>query len=368
MTLKHANDLIDAGDYESALAHLARLAESPADAPDAFGHRAYLYRAMGRYEEALADYDALLERSPDNLEAASYRGEMLLRIGRDQEGIEALLDVLGRNPLQPEPVEMIAEYQARRSSIRKHPRRLVPSALQTPPVNPVIERLEADPESYPGSVFPEIGRILYDLVRLVRPRVALETGSFKGYSTVTTAQAMKDNGGGHLHAFDLFQKHPGYVSPVLGPCEDGTRIVRGHLEHAGLAGYVTLHKGDSSLRIRKDLSLHAGKIDFAFIDGDHTIKGCLKDWSAVDELLAPGALVLLHDTEPDLCGWLGPRYLLEKLGRGSETGYHWVNLPSPEGFGLALIQKKRAETWKTVRPSLVDLAVERFHLRKHGWV
>ena len=142
--------------------------------------------------------------------------------------------------------------------------------------------------------------------------------------------------------------------------------MRGHLEHAGLAGCVTLHKGDSSSNIRKSLGDTGQQVEFAFIDGDHTLRGCLKDWVEVDRIMAPGAVVLLHDTEPDMCGWLGPRYLLEKLGSGAENGYHWVNLPSPEGFGLAMIQKKRDCTWEQCRPSIVELATESLFRRKIG--
>ncbi len=367
--LEQALELIRAGKYGPALEKLAGLIDGGSvDADEALGHRAFLFLSVGRYEDALADYDKLIQKRPDDLEVAALRGKVLLRLKRREEGVEQLCDVIRRNPALRTPLEFLTEHQEESGNTAEPaPFLLLPSDNRTAAANAVIEKLENDESSYPSSVFPEVGRFLYDLVRLLRPRVALETGSCKGYSTLVTAQAMADNGAGHLHAFDLFLDFPGYVSPVLGPCEDAMHIVRGHVERAGLANRVTLHKGDSSKRIRQDLADCCGHVDFAFIDGDHTLRGCLKDWMAVDRLLAPGAVVLLHDTEPDLCGWLGPRYLLEKLGEGAEQGYHWINMPSPEGFGLALIQKKKRGGWEAVRPSLRDLAAEQFHLRKYGW-
>ena len=32
-------------------------------------------------------------------------------------------------------------------------------------------------------------------------------------------------------------------------------------------------------------------LDMAFLDGDHTIRGCLKDWNAVQPALKPGGIV-----------------------------------------------------------------------------
>ena len=104
--------------------------------------------------------------------------------------------------------------------------------------------------------------------------------------------------------------------------------------------------------------------DFAFIDGDHTIQGCLADWRAVDELLADGGIVLLHDTMPEVCGWAGPRHLLEHLRAHEGANYQWVNLPSPEGFGMALVQKLRPGAANAWTPGLAELVGEWRFMRR----
>lgn len=51
-----------------------------------------------------------------------------------------------------------------------------------------------------------------------------------------------------------------------------------------------------SERVRAQLQPYKGKIDFAFVDGDHSYRGLRKDIFLVRELLKPGALMALHDT------------------------------------------------------------------------
>lgn len=48
--------------------------------------------------------------------------------------------------------------------------------------------------------------------------------------------------------------------------------------------------------VREKLMPFAGKIDFAFIDGDHSYRGLKQDLFLASELLIPGAVVVLHDT------------------------------------------------------------------------
>jgi hypothetical protein len=49
-------------------------------------------------------------------------------------------------------------------------------------------------------------------------------------------------------------------------------------------------------RVREKLLPFAGKVDFAFVDGDHSYRGLRKDIFLTKELLKPGALMALHDT------------------------------------------------------------------------
>jgi hypothetical protein len=52
------------------------------------------------------------------------------------------------------------------------------------------------------------GHFFYSLVRAIRPSLCVELGVLEGYSLLATAAALRDNGIGVVHAFDLFQAYP----------------------------------------------------------------------------------------------------------------------------------------------------------------
>lgn len=47
---------------------------------------------------------------------------------------------------------------------------------------------------------------------------------------------------------------------------------------------------------RNQSSLDLGPVDFIFIDGDHSFDGLRSDWEAWSPLIAPGGIVMLHDS------------------------------------------------------------------------
>lgn len=70
-----------------------------------------------------------------------------------------------------------------------------------------------------------------------------------------------------------------------------------------------------------------GGVDFAFIDGDHTIPGVTADLEALSPALNPGALVVLHDVFPELCGCDGPAALLARVRTGAVVGFECTCTP-----------------------------------------
>lgn len=50
------------------------------------------------------------------------------------------------------------------------------------------------------------------------------------------------------------------------------------------------------------------QIDMAFIDADHCIESCLKDFENVMSRLNPGGIILLHDTDPESDKFIDPGY------------------------------------------------------------
>jgi len=105
----------------------------------------------------------------------------------------------------------------------QHPRRWnFPAFLDTSiPWVGVLRDLYAWPLSFPASISPEAGLLLHALVRNIRPRTAVEVGSFIGASTIWMAAALDSAAGdaahspipegrlgGIIHAFDDFGPTP----------------------------------------------------------------------------------------------------------------------------------------------------------------
>jgi predicted O-methyltransferase YrrM len=229
----------------------------------------------------------------------------------------------------------------------------------------VLRDLYAWPASFPASFSPEAGLLLFSLVRNIRPRTVVEVGSFLGISTIWIAAALEAAEGdpGHgpvradqlrgvVHAFDDF-------GPMArGPWREvevpGSRlpIVQESLRRAGLTGRVVLHAGDSAPEIARCRELlrgsgcapgpgHTGGVDFALLDGNHTVEGVLADLHAVEPVLNVGGYILLHDTFPEQCGdHEGPRHAIDHIRTVAQGEYEVCELyTAPLNYGMALLRR-----------------------------
>jgi predicted O-methyltransferase YrrM len=368
---------IQGGDYAAADAALAALiadsGSSPEERRHARGTRAFMNLGIGRLDEATADLQVLSEETPDDLAIRYHLLEALMKSRRAPEALETLRDLIRLDPANPRLAGLLWSVQSLLGPTPLATGRAFPEPIPSGPFNPLLRDLEKDAaSSFPTSIYPEVARFIYSLVRAVRPQLVVETGSYIGYSSTAIAQALNDGDCGHLHCFDLFgpmslnaEGKPRYVSPVLGPKDSFLDIAQGHLARAGLAHRATLHAGDSSSTMLEVLKGLKQKVDFAFIDGDHTIPGCLIDWYAVDEFTREGAIIVLHDTNPQNCKWMGPRYLLDKLSEKQRAGYQWVNIPTHETIGLAVIQKLGDGKSGRFAPTLLELAKDYFFTRRY---
>lgn len=52
------------------------------------------------------------------------------------------------------------------------------------------------------------GYLFYALTRVLQPKRGVEIGVLHGFSLLTVAAALRDNGGGTVHGFDLFEDYP----------------------------------------------------------------------------------------------------------------------------------------------------------------
>ncbi len=236
-----------------------------------------------------------------------------------------------------------------------------------------LRALYAEPIAFPASISPEAGLLLHSLVLNLRPRVAVETGTFVGASTIWIAAALGQGSGvrsqesgirGQVSAEDSDPpslRHPVTQSlPVLhtfdefGPIApaqwraaafegDRRALVTERLERAGLADRVILHAGDSGtglLAVREELR-HVGGVDFALLDGDHSVEGVTRDLWALEPVLNTGGYIILHDTIPEQCGdYPGPRHVVDHVNEIAQGLYEKCEVHlAPLNYGLAVLRR-----------------------------
>ena len=138
---------------------------------------------------------------------------------------------------------------------------------------------------------------LYVLVRLLRPRVMIETGVFDGESSAIILQAMEDGGEGRLVSIDL---------PATETIAGSTQCMRevslppGRLPGWAIPGSLghrhTLHLGDSRTILPQVLADQPA-IDCFFHDSRHTSEHMLFEYRTAWPHLAPGGVLLSDDID-----------------------------------------------------------------------
>lgn len=206
----------------------------------------------------------------------------------------------------------------------------------------VLVSLYEDHASWPSSIVPEGGMLLHALVRNIRPRTIVETGTCLGASTIWMASAMMTYGGDLLHTFDLYSEPPDERLASSALFRDRKRGVEARLAQAGVAERVRIHEGDSAERLvamREEL-LRRGGVQLAFIDGDHSPHGVVADLHALEPALQIGGYVILHDTFPEVCNHIGPRWLLDHLNEVASGRYQVCEIYTAQtNYGLALLRR-----------------------------
>ena len=153
------------------------------------------------------------------------------------------------------------------------------------------------------------GRLLYALVRAIRPAVVVEFGTSYGISTLHLAAAVADNGTGHVYGSEL----------------SATKITaaQANLTSAGLAAHVTILAGDA----RQTLRDVPGPIGLVLIDGWKELS--LPVLHLLEPRLAPGALVVADDITMS-----SMRPYLDHV-RDPANGYLGVEFPVEDGMELS---------------------------------
>lgn len=130
-----------------------------------------------------------------------------------------------------------------------------------------------------GSIELEVGKTLYGLIRLLKPKLILETGVYRGYSTSCVAAALKDNDNGSEEKPHIFA-----IDPL-------------NLEHlwteTDLEDYITWipqFSTDSIPLVEEKL------YDVLILDSDHSYKTIMQELIKYERLLKVGGYILMHDS------------------------------------------------------------------------
>jgi predicted O-methyltransferase YrrM len=138
-------------------------------------------------------------------------------------------------------------------------------------------------QDYPtGSIMGDKSRaMLFVLVRMLRPRVAAEIGTYFAGGAEVMARALWENGEGVLHTTDPFGADRCPAIIATWPAE--------------LRALVQFHPLNS-MEFLIGLHHRGLALDFVLIDGDHDYEPALFDLQMAARLLRPGGVVVLNDS------------------------------------------------------------------------
>jgi len=194
-------------------------------------------------------------------------------------------------------------------------------------MNAVLEELLGGYTSYPSGervkVLHAIGRqkgeFLQELIREVRPVVSLEVGLAHGVSALFICEALSKIDNTRHIVIDPYQGR--FDMPHYDLREDGYKgIGLYNLSRAGYDDMIEFHE-QPSYRVLPRLEEQERKIDFAFIDGWHTLDYALVDFFYIDKMLNVGGMVVFDDAD-----WPAIRKVIRYVVRNARYSARSMNL------------------------------------------
>jgi caffeoyl-CoA O-methyltransferase len=177
-------------------------------------------------------------------------------------------------------------------------------------------------------ISPEQGQLMAFLVRLTGARRAIEVGVFTGYSALTVALALPEDG--KLLACDISTEY--------------TRVGQPFWQQAGVAHKIELVIAPALATLDRHLAAgEADSYDFAFIDADKTgydayVERCLRllrsgGLMLIDNVLWNGAVARAAGGDADTAA-------LQALNRKLHGDNRIDLVMLPVGDGLTLVRKR----------------------------
>lgn len=163
-------------------------------------------------------------------------------------------------------------------------------------------------------------KVLYGLIRALRPEIVVEVGTYRGYAAAYMGKAIQENNVGRLYCIDDFSLND-HVSKYGEPSVHWSD----NLKKCGVRDWVTLLRGKS------DEVLWPKRVDFAYLDGWHSYAMAKHDFCAAAAL---GAKVIVMD-DTETC--VGPRQWLGEVRKDAV----WEVLELYADNGLAICVRKQ---------------------------
>ena len=184
----------------------------------------------------------------------------------------------------------------------------------------------------PSQVMKEITN-LYELVKSENPKTVIEIGTDKGGTLYLWCQAAAEDA--TIVSIDLSSRRR--YSPKRR--ELYAKFIKSAKQHL----YFLPFSSHDQSTVDKASAIFGGKkIDYLFIDGDHTYEGVKSDYIMFSPLVKDGGLIAFHDIKtvrPDC----GVREVWEEVIKDMEKGNYWEyaeNDYGPLGAGIGVIRKK----------------------------
>jgi predicted O-methyltransferase YrrM len=133
----------------------------------------------------------------------------------------------------------------------------------------------------------------------------LEIGSWKGKSTYCLARGLKD---GTVLAIDPFDASGEEGSAEIYAAEAGDSPLLNQFD-ARMSGLGVRERIRVLQGYSRDFVGKVPSLDLLFIDGDHSIEGCLFDYASFAGALVSGGYLLFHDYYPERPE-LGPTWVI----------------------------------------------------------
>jgi predicted O-methyltransferase YrrM len=160
------------------------------------------------------------------------------------------------------------------------------------------------------SVAPDSGRLLYSLVRALKPSTIVEYGMSYGISTLHLAAAVRDNGVGRIITTEMSSQK--------------ISAARATFAEAGVADLITILEGDA----RETLETVREPVQFVLLDGWPDLD--LPVLKILEPVLAPGALILGDNVRLD------PDHVYRDYVNAPASGYVSVPIPLDKGMELTV--------------------------------